>query len=732
MNQNKHRNDAEPTKPAFFSKTVVDDDKPPPYVHLAYNVDPDLEHDENELNDVHHNQPVYLNYNDTEESLISHHPFDNTCKFPIIATYPEDLSSYRVGERLRRLKCENKEFPMASQDSEGYLYVHNHWEHFKNITTDVKCKILIIEGGLRNPITNKGKDVFTPVKVYDAIVNKRLWINADSYLVRCEREGELVWEKPFAGMRDVNKLKNTMTVEKDVNSLNPYGLKLRKAPEIVPDRYSVDVIGFDSTARTMFFRHMPRTVDTMNKLGYHFLYGYNKVGDNSEINLGPIFAGDIPEHKLQPKFDISGDLNMDWIFPQHSKLNPDNIQFLWKLMKEKYGCRTMLNEDISRKFYGLFTYPAYEYLPGFTELPTDHYYRAYYLAVYNKWKYGPCKNSEQVQREFLDLWYRFGQKYKNICHFGFTFFTTLTHESGLLLETLDEYLASRLAQLNMTGALDNSLSMIMSDHGNRLGPQQYTFSGRVEERMPLMAIRLPNDFARKYPTEYAHFLKNKFKLTSNFDIHQTLKDIVTMRMGQKNVVREGRGLSLFTDIPKDRTCRDVHVVYNFCTCMIDRSNDTNVSPQDKRKYVVGDTRPERVRQKSQEAINNWLQETELNKCVNSTSLEIKDKINTLSVNPYVRHGFRKQTNLTNNENLKIWRHKLDYFYYEMEVSATTVSGDAISMLFRIEQEVKRKLFNVVFEPFVQIAPQQCYRPSLIETCSCLLKGFKQTTVPNIK
>ena len=43
----------------------------------------------------------------------------------------------------------------------------------------------------------------------------------------------------------------------------------------------------------------------------------------------------------------------------------------------------MLNEDISRKFYGLFTYPAHEYLPGFTELPTDHYYRAYYLAVYN-------------------------------------------------------------------------------------------------------------------------------------------------------------------------------------------------------------------------------------------------------------------------------------------------------------------------------------------------------------
>ena len=48
------------SRPAFFSKAEVADDKPPPYVHLAYNVDPDLEHDENELSDVHHNQPGSL------------------------------------------------------------------------------------------------------------------------------------------------------------------------------------------------------------------------------------------------------------------------------------------------------------------------------------------------------------------------------------------------------------------------------------------------------------------------------------------------------------------------------------------------------------------------------------------------------------------------------------------------------------------------------------------------
>ena len=42
----------------------------------------------------------------------------------------------------------------------------------------------------------------------------------------------------------------------------------------------------------------------------------------------------------------------------------------------------MLNEDISIRYLGLFHYPDHEFLPGFTEMPADHFYRAYYLAVY--------------------------------------------------------------------------------------------------------------------------------------------------------------------------------------------------------------------------------------------------------------------------------------------------------------------------------------------------------------
>ncbi|KIH57304.1 hypothetical protein ANCDUO_12508 [Ancylostoma duodenale] len=174
----------------------------------------------------------------------------------------------------------------------------------------------------------------------------------------------------------------------------------------------------------MFLRHLPRTVETMNKLGYELFYGYNKVGDNSMVNLGPILAGDIPAALKEPKLDSSYDINSNWILPSDKKMDPTDIPLLWKLMKERYGCRSMFNDDISMSAYGLFHYPRQEFLPGFTSSPADHFYRTYYLAVYKNWRYSQCKDGGQVQRQFVDLWRRFANKYRDICHFGFSFVTT--------------------------------------------------------------------------------------------------------------------------------------------------------------------------------------------------------------------------------------------------------------------------------------------------------------------
>ncbi|PIO58265.1 hypothetical protein TELCIR_20303, partial [Teladorsagia circumcincta] len=103
-----------------------------------------------------------------------------------------------------------------------------------------------------------------------------------------------------------------------------------------------------------------------------------------------------------------------------------------------------------------------------------------------KWVYTVCKDGDQIQREFVDLWRRFANRYKSICHFGFTFITSLTHEAGLTLETLDEYLKSSLENLQISGALDNSVSIIMGDHGNRIGLPNPLISRNVDYECDLV------------------------------------------------------------------------------------------------------------------------------------------------------------------------------------------------------------------------------------------------------
>ncbi|CAJ0603350.1 unnamed protein product [Cylicocyclus nassatus] len=617
------------------------------------------------------------------------HPFDNECKFAMPNAYASDIVSFHVGERLRQLKCKYDDYDFATMDSEGYMYVHPHFTQFPTVTKDVKCKVIFLEGGIRSKTSNAKK--YVEVATVEAPENKRFLANGDAFFIRCHQKEKgtnntkQVFQKVFAGMTDFMKEKHKVYIVDDTESFDKFGRK-RKGPEKLeqPRRYSVDILAFDSTSRTMTMRHMPRTVEMMHKLGYEILYGYTKVGDNSMVNLEPILAGDIPEALAEKKHDNSSDINKNWILPTTKKLDPTLLPFLWKIMKEKYGCRTMFNDDIAVSYRGIFHYPRREFQFGFTTPIADHYYRPYYLAVYQNWTYKACKDGGQIQQEFINLWRRFAIRYKSICHFGFTFITSLTHEAGFLIETVDDFVKSSLEDLSMNDALDNSVSVIMGDHGNRIGLVQYSYTGRIEERMPLMAIRLPSNFKTLYPKEYENFLANKWKLTSNFDIHQTLKDIALMRLGaNRPAVRdEGRGISLFDEIPSNRTCYDAYVAENFCTCLIHRPNLTMPKEKNAQKKKA------KLIKKYNDAITYWIEENGLGSCLDSSNISISKDVKVLGLNPLVRHGLRPKENITVVEAMQKKPPKMDFLYHEFIATQKLLTGENIELLYRIEEETR--------------------------------------------
>ncbi|EYC38527.1 hypothetical protein Y032_0711g1734 [Ancylostoma ceylanicum] len=223
-----------------------------------------------------------------ENDDLPFHPFENSCKFPMPNTYATDIAgNFRLAERLRQLQCPYENFDFATMDSEGYMYVHPHYARYRNVTTGVACNVVFLEGALRNKTTNRGKNDIKEVAVVEAPVNTRFFANGDAFYIRCYRKGKQIFEQVYAGIRDLEREPNRIYIAKDMESFDDYGRrrKFTKKLPSPPQRYSIDILGFDSTSRTMFMRHLPRTMETMNELGYELLYGYNKKSSKNKARL---------------------------------------------------------------------------------------------------------------------------------------------------------------------------------------------------------------------------------------------------------------------------------------------------------------------------------------------------------------------------------------------------------------------------------------------------------------
>jgi membrane-anchored protein YejM (alkaline phosphatase superfamily) len=86
-----------------------------------------------------------------------------------------------------------------------------------------------------------------------------------------------------------------------------------------------------------------------------------------------------------------------------------------------------------------------------------------------------------------------------------------------------------LQDLQAKGAFDNTLVMILGDHGNRYDHFRKTTLGRIEDKMPLLGIILPESLK--------HFRNNLESnsevLTSWYDVHEMLLDVASGNLNHR-------------------------------------------------------------------------------------------------------------------------------------------------------------------------------------------------------
>ncbi|KAI6238725.1 hypothetical protein M3Y99_00654200 [Aphelenchoides fujianensis] len=595
------------------------------------------------------------------------HPFENSCRFPILRPEEADIRRYATHSRAVVCPAARSIRRLVVQLRTGKLVVN---PSAMSANESFECFARTISGTLRpahHAVHWVGEWVRLPV-------NRRFKLHSDQVAVEC-----------FS--------RSNATIFFDVFADIPAKEHVRSPSIDGTPKLSLSVLAIDSTSRSQFFRHMPATLRFMRKHDFQILRGYNKIGDNSAINIFPLCSCKRIDDKRISECLVAGKVfdaaahGLDGLTRRRDvQLNDSAIfedpwkhaNFLTKQVRDRGGA-TLWQDDVWHADLGLLNYDKFL---GFHAPPADSYYRPYFELLYGKTEVkGWCVNGEFVIPRWLGLWERFSTRYAKQWNMAFSFLTTLTHDSAHPLELLDSPLEVTLRRMERAGVFENTALVIMGDHGQRVHEIQRTFTGRIEERQPIMALYLPPKFRSARPDWYAALKTNKNRLVSNFDLHETFRQLLQLEDADRTPV----GRSLFTRVLAQRSCEDARIPEQHCLCMREEALELNARTKVLTFLNVFDY--SFFQQRMVAFVDDYaawiLRKLE---CVRGFKLEAPTRFVVRTLNPQVRAGTRVPATWIERLNEKAAAQRSEIFDVEFESKLRVQTKDQ-SAGFRVRSRV---------------------------------------------
>lgn len=323
-----------------------------------------------------------------------------------------------------------------------------------------------------------------------------------------------------------------------------------------------------------FIRAMPKSnkylLNTMKAIS---LNGYTKVAENTLPNVVPLLTGRTLDEFRKICIDESQGI---------ASTHLDDCPFIWKTFGAN-GYRTSLAEDDVN--IGIFNM---NWGNAFLNSPVDYYLRpfSHLMQKSHSYKSGYCYGSTLSFEKLLEYVKSMAQVFNGQTYFQFMWSTKLSHDDFNKMRWGDDSLVQLLEYLNTGNYLNNTALLILGDHGSRLDKIRSTAQGKIEDRMPVAYIALPHWFRIKYHRAYRNLRKNADRVTSAFDMHKTFYDflnldsllnrknepvekddtVVLLPNQEKVDLSKYRGLSLFTEVPENRTCFAAGIPLHWCVC----------------------------------------------------------------------------------------------------------------------------------------------------------------------
>ncbi|KAK7580106.1 hypothetical protein V9T40_000735 [Parthenolecanium corni] len=484
---------------------------------------------------------------DQEDVAKGYVVWNPSCRIPDISPYHDSIKKYI--SKWKPLIC-SKNKPLTSTvyspiTKRHTLRVNPHIVHSYSTTVALLtcCYSIITRSYQKKKIRDDDDDRYNISKAV-CFKNK----------IELPPETEYIYVRCISGKKNIYETIHFMVIDKEPKPVT-------SKEELTEKKFSVFLFAIDSISRLNFMRTLPKTRKYIEERGWLPLEGYTKIADNTFPNLVAILSGMTVSQLTKH------------CYPSH-KQKIDDCPFMWKNFSQN-GYLTSYVEDTAP--IASFNYLKY----GFLNSPTDYYSRPILIAARKYMKIRDDGGMEycigpQPQIEYLFQFNtEFIQRFHNRSYFNLFWSNSFSHNEMNMPTIMDDRIRNFLADIEPY--LNSTVVVFFSDHGMRFGKARETYVGWLEERMPFIYFYFPPSFQAAHPSWVRNFRANKNKLTSPFDFHATLQDLLYGQQLQPAAGCPQCG-SLFNPVPHNRSCDDAGITSHWCTCSVADSSESVSDP----------------------------------------------------------------------------------------------------------------------------------------------------------
>ena len=317
---------------------------------------------------------------------------------------------------------------------------------------------------------------------------------------------------------------------------------------------NVLLFGIDSISRLVAERMLPRTLKYIRNTfqPYEMKY-YTKIGHNTLPNIIAALTGKSLVESFIPTFThphlFKRILDFDYV-----GINVDD----WASYIPPFGFKyPEYNHDL--RFHVLAGKKLHIYM-------TEKKEAVYHNISSNQDKL--CFNNELKHVILLKYLTENIQKYEIKRKFMMSWLNEISHHQSNFVQLADNDILGFLKWLNDSGVMKNTVFVMYSDHGPNYGPVSESSIGRYTNRNPFLSLIIPERVLKNNKMTHSNLVTNTERLITPFDLFETLKDIMDSKF-RTHILKSRslpRGISLFTEIPRYRTCYDASIPAIYCPC----------------------------------------------------------------------------------------------------------------------------------------------------------------------